>query len=37
MEKKATWDQLIKNMNELNFTSKEQDIIKKEILKKEGE
>jgi serine/threonine kinase 38 len=37
MEKKIIWDQLLKNMTELNFSSKEQDIIKKEIMKKEAE
>lgn len=37
MSKKHIWEKIFKNMNELNFSNKEKDIIKKEILKKEAE
>jgi serine/threonine kinase 38 len=36
-EKKKDWDYFNKKMEELNLSTKEKDIIKKDVLKKEAE
>jgi serine/threonine kinase 38 len=36
-EKKKDWDKFNKKMEELNLSSKEKEIIKKDVIKKEAE
>ena len=36
-EKKKDWDNFNQKMDELNLSSKEKDIIKKDVIKKESE
>lgn len=36
-EKKRDWDNFHKKMDDLNLSSKEKDIIKKDVIKKEAE